>query len=269
MANKSDKSASREPKADTVEEPEGAAPAPSDGDPVRGSDDKGETPEPSTVGLPGAFEAGMPEVQPHAIAAHKAEQAELESKYAGMIDAAGETFDPEAHAVDGDGNPKKTKAGNWAKKRGRKSVSENASVGRVGGKLPEKAPEQIAREKSFATGRFAAGSLIQLGIMIGGDEWHPIKDAQSGIDERAALESAFGEYFAANDMTDFPPGVALAIAVGGYALPRMAAPKTRSRLGKVKDWIAEKYLAFRRKRTEKREKALAGRNAEKSENQGE
>jgi hypothetical protein len=61
------------------------------------------------------------------------------------------------------------------------------------------------------------------------------------------LESAFGDYFEATGKTDIPPGMALTVAIGGYMLPRFTMPKTRSRMGKVKDWFVKK-LADRKLR---------------------
>ncbi len=42
------------------------------------------------------------------------------------VDVEGEIFDPEVHAVDADGKPRKTQKGTWAKKRGRGAPKEQA-----------------------------------------------------------------------------------------------------------------------------------------------
>jgi hypothetical protein len=108
-------------------------------------------------------------------------------------------------------------------------------------------PEAQAKMQARASGKMAANLLMTLGVVAGGEEWQPLKDPQSGLDEKQMLESAFGDYFEATGKTDIPPGMALTVAIGGYMLPRFTMPKTRSRMGKVKDWFVKK-LADRKLR---------------------
>lgn len=241
--------------------PEGAAAA-------RGDDDKADPPEASTdaslgdqgTGLPPGFTVDMPAPQAHAIEQHRAEEAEKAQRYSGVVDADGVQFDPTIHVSDANGEPVKTTKKKWRKRPGRKASAESGQSRVSAPSAPKVSPVDESRAKSFATGKFAAASLIQLGIVVGGEEWHPMKNDEMGVDERGMLENAFGEFFAANDMTDIPPGWALVIAVGGYALPRLGAPKTRTRLEKAKEWLFEKYLWFKRKSEKRRKEELKGRN---------
>jgi hypothetical protein len=88
------------------------------------------------------------------------------------------------------------------------------------------------RMQARASGTMAANLVLQIGIVAGGEEWHPRRDEQSGLDEKMMLENAFADYFEATGKTDIPPGMALTVAIGAYALPRFTMPKTQSRLGK-------------------------------------
>ena len=214
--------------------------------------DTGETPSPSSalagdasIGLPEGFAMQMPEVQEHAIAQHNAESQKAESE---AQESPG--FDPAIHLTGADGKPVKTKTGKFRKKPGRPASNGKAASTVYKAESAEKSPEALKREQAHQTGKFAAGALIQLGVTIGGDEWMPTTVQTEGgpISEQAGLEYAFGNYFESQGLTDIPPGIALAIAVGGYALPRFTKPKTKSQLGKLKDFIGSKYLAWRSRR---------------------
>jgi len=49
-------------------------------------------------------------------------------------------------------------------------------------------------------------------------------------DERKAVAEAYRDYFKASGIGDIPPGVALAIALSIYALPRAMEPEPRNRI---------------------------------------
>jgi hypothetical protein len=181
----------------------------------------------------------MPQPQDHVIDAHNEKQAEIEQKQ-DVTDSAGEKFNPAIHAANEDGSPKYTKTKKFAKKRGRKTNSESASTI---GTAPQATPQQI---KSRAAGKAAAGALITLGIVIGGEEWQPQVNPELGLNEGEMLQTAFAEYFEATGRDDLPPGWALTIAIGAYAAPRFTMPKTQSRFGKmfggIKKWWVNRKL---------------------------
>lgn len=184
-------------------------------------------------------------------------------------DRAGELHDPSKHWSDSkSGKGRFNREGYWAKIGGRKKKSsdDKKSFSRVGAP-PEKQKEieaaqlqAASAEKSRMAGIAAAHLLITLGRTIGGDEWIPIKNQEHGVDEKANLESAFGDYFVAKEIEDFPPGVALTIAVSGYVLPRFLMPKTKEKtkgfFGKVKRWFVKKKIE-KEEKAEKEEKEKA------------
>jgi len=110
-----------------------------------------------------------------------------------------------------------------------------------------------------ALGHYAAGCLVSVGRMIGGEEWEPKTEP---IDEMGNLQAAFGDYFRAKDIRDVPPGLALSIAIIGYAAPRFTAPKTKER---VLSWWDRIKLKMAAKKLEKERRAKLKR---ESENQG-
>ena len=158
-------------------------------------------------------------------------------------DSDGKFFDPEQHAVTADGTPKRTQAGRWAKKRGRKSGST------VGGQTGPSEDQRAAMSGSAThqTGKAAAAMLITCGMLVS-DEFQPTRDHASGVDERLMLESAFAEYFAAKDIDDIPPGVALSFAILAYIGPRLTQPKTQSRSKQFGNWIGQKWLKRKNKK---------------------
>lgn len=193
---------------------------------------------------------GMPEVQQHAIDQHLNEQEELNSKLA-VKDKSGAFFDPALHSVDKDGNPNFTAGGMFAKKRGRKvdSSQTGSSLGNVvkGASNPKVDQSAvILANKQAAAGTMMANALIMAGLVLGGDEWRPMKNEQMGIDEQSMLTQGFTDWMTAKNMEDLSPNVALCICVLGYALPRFTMPKTQQRTSslvtKVKAWWINRKL---------------------------
>lgn len=177
-----------------------------------------------------------------AVAAHEAQQREQREAWADLRDADGNPFDPSIHATDSKtGEPSLTKNGKLRRRPGRKSGSGQGTQSTLGKPsqplgADQSKPDSIAQAR--ATGTFAAGALITLGMALGGEEWKPVKTAEK--DERAFLESAFGDYFVAKGMTDIPPGIALTIAIGAYVGPRLTMPRTQSRMERLRVWAAKK-----------------------------
>lgn len=179
----------------------------------------------------------MPKVQAHVV---DAAQDEPSTSKVNPVDDHGNAFDPSVHATGADGKGVLLKSGHWRKKRGAAK-----SAGRNGVVMPGMAPGDI----STKVGGQMADSVFMMGILIGGDEWAPIVDEKTGVNERLQMREAFIAYCHENNVQEFPPGVALAMAMAAYVMPRFAMPKTRTRFSRFKDWAAEKYLAWKRKRT--------------------
>ena len=197
------------------------------------------TPAPESTprggGLASELIAGMSEPSEHAIAQAQAQQAE-------NVNSLPDGFDPALHETDANGKPVLTPTGRFKKKpkgaAGSTAKKSVLSTGRAESvQVPTASPEQIAR----ASGAGAANLLIVMGMIVGGEEWQPRQNKD--MDEKAMLEQAFGDYFAATGKMDIPPGWALCAAIGLYAAPRFTMPKTQSRFKRLKMWIASKWIA--------------------------
>ena len=192
------------------------------------------------------IEKTKPEISDHAINAYQEKEATIKEAAAGLVDKNGDSFDPAIHKTDSDGNPILTQRGKLSMKAGvkkggnvsRGTTGKNQSF--VGGPKPP-SQEELDKIKCRATGAAAANTIITLGVVVGGDEWQPIKNEEYGIDEKANLENAFADYFEATGQTDLPPNLALTVACAAYALPRFTMPKTKARTSKVMTWFKKKW----------------------------
>ena len=175
-----------------------------------------------------------------------------------VTDAEGVVFDPALHVADANGNPVKTAAGLYRNKSGRKSAgrpyvdptkrkpakSQLNISGTDNAPAPELAPGTVM------AGKAAAALIFQAGLIIGGDEWQPVINESIGRNEPLEMETAWINYFKAKGITDFPPGVVLALTMVSYAVPRFAQPKTKTRFQMIGLWIKSK-IPTRKKATEK------------------
>lgn len=149
-------------------------------------------------------------------------------------DSAGELFDADIHTVDAGGNPKETKAGKWAKKRGR--PAGNANTKKV---AADNSSQQLGRATAFLI--FATGQTIF------GDEWAPVIDPKQGIDEERVMRDAWAEYYLATGKEDLPPWAGVAVVCVSYALSRINKPQTKEKLTGFAGWI-QNWKAKRAKR---------------------
>lgn len=194
--------------------------------------------------------ASMPDIQPHAIEA--AGETHAAAKAA---NAAFPGFDPNIHEVDPlTGEPRKTKAGGFRMKRGRGAKSfGGASTFKAAGPAPAAQAAQSAQSqaernaKIDSTATIVSEMIFMGGKLLGGEEWTPVTDKASGVDERAMMKGAWAEYFRIRGIIDVPPEIMLAVAIGGYAAPRFFLPKTQSRVQRAKEWLYT-YVARRRAR---------------------
>jgi hypothetical protein len=213
-------------------------------------------PASTVAGIAGQLVSESPEPQENAIQQASDERA---AKAAAETDSEGTPFDPATHTGT------KTVSGAWRRKSGRKPNSGGANGGNAsqsqssrpklnipgGGQSGESAPDaKIVNAR--AGGVTAANLLIMLSVGIGGAEWLPRQPPVIPYDEKAALESAFGDYFAAKGWEDLPPGWALVAGIGMYAMPRFAMPRTQERAKGFRNWIANKYINWRANREKKK-----------------
>lgn len=169
----------------------------------------------------------MPEVQEHAIATHIERE-----KAAPLTDKSGNIFEPLIHATGPDGKPAFTASGNFAKKRGRKAGQ--STVGSLGdapktGNQKDAPPGRVIMDHA-TLGQVAAGMTVQVAMVLGGPDMAPGKNVLTGESDELVLTRAYRDYFIATNRNDLPPALALAFAVGSYAVPKMNKPSVKDRL---------------------------------------
>lgn len=210
---------------------------------VSGANDTGPTVKATPTATVEAIGAGLidqkPPVSEHAIAQREADAAEAVGK-----DKDGNAFNPEIHATDGAGNPRLKANGAYALRRGRKSTASQSPQKPTvtkGVVIPGTVPARDAKEQeSRAAGVGAANMMFVLLQAVGGSEWSPRVDTNTGLDEKAMMEHAHADAFAAWGVSDIPPGWALVFAYAMFAVPRFRMPQTQTRLQKLRGWMGAK-----------------------------
>lgn len=209
-----------------------------------------------------AILANMPEPQQHAIDAETRNQAEAAGVENApptpppnaLLDAAGVVWDPAVHATGKDGKGVPRADGTWRARRG--VAAHRSTVGgtsRVATPVQDTTKEQaMALAQCQAAGGAAASSIFMLGRVFGGEKWQPTEA------EVKIQSDAWTAYFQAKGVTEFPPGFAVAIAVAGYAGPRLFLPETKERAGRIKHWFAVR-IARRRVQRELRKRGIEAR----------
>jgi len=185
-----------------------------------------------------------------AIAAQETAHVEREVERTGNVDSQGTVFDPELHATNKEGEPSLTSTGKFRKKKGASKVSVTNK------QLELQKADADAKAAARAAGQLAADMFIGSATMMLGSEWAPIggsgQQEPIQFDEHSNMRRAFADYFEARGINDFPPGIALSIAITSYAMPRLVAgEETKGKLSRAKDWLASKWLAMRSKRKPK------------------
>lgn len=176
----------------------------------RADDASMDTPAPDLSSM--LDDAASSHPQPSAMASNLISEARAELG----TDAPGERpagWDPRFH-VD---PPLRTARGGWKLKPGVRSADLAALIDDDG-----TAPADSATCASNLCDTFFAIAAALLG-----DAWTPA-DA-----EATEIKRSLTRYFDVNGSIDLPPGVALSLAVGTYALPRMLMPETRERVGRA------------------------------------
>lgn len=200
--------------------------------------------------------ADMSLPQQHAIdTASEIQDAEIpatDSSQSSETDAAGESWNPELHATGATGGGVKTAKGTWRRRRGAGAARSGSIVGARRAGVPPLA--SVNDVQARAAGVACAHTLFMVGSALGGPEWQPRNDAEHA--ETKMMETAFGDYFVATGRTEFPPGLALTLAISAYAMPRFTMPVTRSRLTRVKQWAAAKWIAYKDRKKPKKDDAL-------------
>jgi hypothetical protein len=151
-----------------------------------------------------------------------------------------EGFDPDVHAVNEDGTPKKKADGSFAKKRGRKS-------GAAASALPPKAVSPLAsvgepvKISADEAARQSANLVINAAVWTLGAEVGQPRDKA----EAEGLKLSFKNYFEARGVPNIPPEIGLFIAVGSYIGPRLYSEVGKTKMEKLTIWFKAKLWAAR------------------------
>lgn len=124
-------------------------------------------------------------------------------------------FNPEIHAVDANGQPKKNQDGSFSKKRGRKSGTIAAVT------VDPKAAQKLDCQNAALV---TVQLIVGIGCAIGGEE------GIASPEEMFSMMKAWTDYYLASGISHLPPWLGVVIATGAYALPRSRKPKTREKL---------------------------------------
>lgn len=167
----------------------------------------------------------MPDVQPHVIEKEAQKQDAIKQQFTGLVDNDGNPFDPILHATDKDGEPKLTKAGKLQKKRGNAQQQAKSIIAQ------RKHVEEKAKSEQSRKGAALAATAMteQLGVILGGEAARFAKNEKYGLDEKHNVFSAYDSYFEAKNINDFPPGVALCIALSGYGVRVMSTKPAKDK----------------------------------------
>lgn len=169
----------------------------------------------------------LPDVQEHSIAAMAAEKGEKieKAKEAG--------FNPEIHATNEDGTPKKTQSGNFAKKRGRKSYLN------TGQKSNKQEEEDLKAAKMKAEN--AQSAAVISAILEQAQMKFISEDFKYTDQERAANKAVWEATFEYYGGVNIPPPVALAVDHMTIILTRAQKPAVQDKFAHLKTWFKNKF----------------------------
>lgn len=134
----------------------------------------------------------------------------------------GETFDPSIHEVNADGTPRLTKDGKPRRKRGRKGSGNaggsRSSVSGDGSTVPPVGTVTVDYNNlaTITCNLFFTGTTSFLG-----KAWEPSQA------EVVSIHSSTKRFLEHYQIEDIPPGLALVLAVGVYAIPRLNDDETK------------------------------------------
>ena len=159
-------------------------------------------------------------------------------------------FDPEKHAVNADGTPKKRADGQWANKRGRKPGQTSAATSPSAPTSPAKpapvAPlsAKKAREGGVITNKQAAHATVKMAVTALGSTIGPEWDFESP-EEAQNMIDAVHAYYDANGQVQISPEMMLGFQVFAYAAPRSQHPNTKEKLKSAWDWCKGLFSKLR------------------------
>jgi hypothetical protein len=135
-------------------------------------------------------------------------------------------FDPSIHETNADGTPRRTKNGDFRRKRGRRGNGTNGSGTHDSNtsQTPNDTGNASTTVNYTQMGEMFAGMLFSTCVATFGNKWEP------KAEERSNITNATARYCESVGMQDIPPGIALVLCVGMYALPRFNDPETKAKI---------------------------------------
>lgn len=177
----------------------------------------------------------------------KKDSEEIETDNSG--ESTDEKFDPNIHRVDSAGNPIYTVNGKYAKKRGRKPGQAKTNT------INSEPIDDSGITQANQLGIVTAETIFSVCQGIMGEEWTPIVDPKTGLDERNNMRVAWSQYYLATGKRDLPPSMIVMVAMTIYAAPRFRYENTRSRFGKIgigifnaMKWVKSKLFKTRERK---------------------
>ena len=130
---------------------------------------------------------------------------------------------------------------------GKPSADPEAPYGRLKNGKPRKEPKRerdnpsasVLPDDREAKRVETAGAMVDMvtgmfGALFDPDEWKPSEA------EHRTLTHATARFMDSRNLDDLPPGIALVIAFGLYAVPRLAAKeKTKTKVGAFFGWVGK------------------------------
>jgi hypothetical protein len=106
-------------------------------------------------------------------------------------------------------------------------------------------PSAAEDDAQRANAALGATMLIQTtGMMIAGS------DGEMKRDEFSNVQQNFDRYFLSKGIKDFPPGISLGLALGGYYIRLAATEAARPKISMFSAWVKIKFNAiFRRQKS--------------------
>lgn len=140
-------------------------------------------------------------------------------------------FDPAVHAVDASGQPIPSASGSgYRKKRGRKAGTILKNTTPAATKTPlEKQAQKISSDE---LARVLLNLSVGGAVAIIGNEWD-----FTSKDEADGMRAAVSGYIEAKGDGSLSPEGMLAVVIAAYALGRIKHENTRSKIGKMFDYI--------------------------------
>jgi hypothetical protein len=131
--------------------------------------------------------------------------------------------------------PRDAGTGQATQDRGTSDPARVASVTRAGPRkqAPKVAPVAVTIDYESVAKAFAA-TWFGVGELAFGPDWAPNVEVR----EHIVVKDAFKRYVESKQIGDFPPGIALSLALGTYALARVSKPTVRDRLALI--WMKVK-----------------------------